>query len=508
MKSNPKKTFLYLVVFGAGASVMAIEMAASRLLAPYFGTSIFIWGNIIGIILIALSLGYWIGGKLADKHPQPEYLLYLIMLAGVLTSSIPILFGWYLKLVIVQISFIAFLIIGSSLAMLFLFFIPVFLLGMVSPFAIRILISTVEESGKTAGSLYAFSTIGSIIGTFLAAFWLIPFWGTKETIYLSALILLFLGAWGLKKKPIFFLLLLLPFLFYFITKDSNIKPVSGLIYEKESPYQYIQVVERDNQYHLRVNDGLGLQSVYDPNHILVGSYYDYYSILPFFQNPQGSKEILLIGLGGGTISHQYLALFQDRFSLNIDGVEIDPEIIKTARQYFDLADQEITIHIADGRNFLEQTDKKYDLLIIDAYAQQIYIPFHLTTKEFFQKTKTNLEKDGILAMNVNAVDLNSDILTRILQTLRSVYPHTYVAPLGEGYNWLVLASFESLDPQEMKEKVDLDLLRDVAEEVAVNFQEIKPDNSIPLLTDNKAPIELLTEKEIFRFLFRQARSPA
>jgi len=327
-----RRIFLYLVVFGAGVSVLAIELAASRLLAPYFGSSIFVWGNIIGTILIALSLGYWIGGKLADQHPNVEYLMYLLIAAGILTSLIPLLFQLYTKLAAVNFSFLTFLIAGSFLAMILLFFFPVFLLGMVSPFAIRIMISDLKSSGKTAGSLYAFSTLGSIVGTFLSAFILIPFWGTKETIYLSALILLFFSAWGLKKKPVFFLLILIPIVLYFVTKGDNIKSVAGLIYEKESPYQFIQIIKKDKRYELRVNDGWGLQSIYDPNSILVNSYYDDYSVLPYFEHPNRAKDVLLIGVGGGTISRQYLAFFQDRISLNIDAVEIDPGVIKAAQQ--------------------------------------------------------------------------------------------------------------------------------------------------------------------------------
>lgn len=503
MKSNRNKIFIYLVVFGAGVSVLAIELAASRLLAPYFGTSIFIWGNIIGIVLIALSLGYWVGGKLADKHPRTEYLMYLLLVAGILASFIPLFFSWYLEFVISNISFLASLIIGSFLAMILLFFGPVFLLGMVSPFALRILLSTVEESGKTAGSLYAFSTIGSIAGTFLSAFWLIPFWGTKETLYLSALILLLLGAVGLKKKPLYFLLVLFPLLLYFITEDNFIKPVSGLIYEKESPYQYLQIVKRDSQYNLLVNDGFGVQSIYDPNNILVESYYDYYSLLPFFQDTEEPKKVLLIGLGGGTISRQYLSFFKN---ISIDAVELDPEVVKAAKQFFDLADQKINIHIADGRSFLAQTKSTYDLLVVDAYAQQIYIPFHLTTQEFFQETKRHLKEQGILAMNVNAVSLDSDLLYGILQTLRSVYPYTYVASLGEGFNWLVVASRDSLDAREMQKRVSIPLLETIAEEISSQFRKIEPDNESMLFTDNKAPIEFLTEREIFDYFLSKSKS--
>jgi len=430
--------------------------------------------------------------------------MYLLMGAGILTSLIPLFFQFYTKLAAVNFSFLTFLLAGSFLAMVLLFFLPVFLLGMISPFAIRIAISDVQSSGKTAGSLYAFSTLGSIVGTFLSAFILIPFWGTKETIYLSALILLVFSAWGLKKKPAFFLLMLIPIALYFVTKGDNIKPVAGLIYEKESPYQYIQITESGDRYELRVNDGLGLQSIYDPNNILVDSYYDSYAVLPYFVHPNRAKDVLLIGVGGGTISRQYLALFQNRIPLDIDAVEIDPEIINAAKQYFDLAQQPISIHVSDGRTFLEQTDRRYDILIVDAYSQQIYIPFYLTTREFFSKTKDHLKEKGILAINVNAASRNSNLLNRILQTLKSVYAHTYLSPLGEGYNWLVLASESDLDLESMKQSVDNPILQPVANDVISGFEEIEINSHYPVLTDNRAPIELLTEKEIMDYLFKKS----
>lgn len=495
--------FLYLVVFGSGISVLAIELAASRLLAPYFGISIFVWGNIIGMILIALSLGYWIGGKLADKHPTIEFLMYIMAAAGVLTSLIPVLFQLYIKIMNVNLSFIVFLIVGSLLAVAFLFFIPVFLLGMVSPFAIRIMLSDIKSSGAVAGSLYAFSTVGSIVGTFLSAFILIPFWGTKETIYLASIVLLLLAGFGLRKKPVFFLLMLVPIGFYFITIQQNIKEVAGLVYEQESPYQFFQVFKRDERYELRVNDGLGLQSIYDPNSVLVNNYYDYYSVLPYFNYPNRKKDILLIDLGGGTISREYLAFFGDRAPLNIDGIEIDPGVIKAGQQFFDLAKQNINIHVSDGRSYLQQTDKNYDIMIVDAYSQQLYIPFHLTTQEFFLETKNHLQENGILAMNVNAVSRDSILLNRIIQTLHSVYSHTYLSPLGEGYNWLVLASASSLDLARMKASIDQQPLIPIANEVISGFEEIESDSRFQILTDNKAPIELLTEKEILDYLLNE-----
>ncbi|MFA6391933.1 MAG: fused MFS/spermidine synthase [Patescibacteria group bacterium] len=504
--NRDKKIFLYSIVFGAGAAVMAIEMAASRLLAPYFGTSIFVWGSIIGVVLIALSLGYWIGGKYADKHPEIECLMLILVVAGLFATFIPILFYQFIEIIIARLLFGAELIIGSFFVMVILFFIPIFLLGMVSPFAIRISVSSVENSGKTAGNLYAFSTIGSILGTFLSSFWLIPFVGTRETIFISSSVLLLLGALGMKKnKFLFYLFVAIPIVFIFLFSKDIIKPSKGLVYEKETPYQYVQVVKEENsdRYLLLINDGHGVQSIYDPKNIILDNYYDYYSVLPYLhKNNTGDLDVLLIGLGGGTISHQYLNLFEDKYNLKIDGVEFDPGVITAAKEYFDLNNQDINIYTSDGRTFLRASDKKYDLIIVDAYAQQIYIPFHLSTQEYFNEVNEHLNENGILAMNINAIKYESRLLQSILQTVKSVYRNTYAVPLGrDGFNWLVVASDKDLEFDSMQKKNSIGILNDIVKEVAQKVITVQQDQSANILYDNKAPVELLTEKEILDFIY-------
>ncbi|MBU0670907.1 fused MFS/spermidine synthase, partial [Patescibacteria group bacterium] len=191
--SKKQTYFLYLFVFICGAAVMCLEMAASRLMAPFFGSSIFVWGNIIGIVLIALTAGYYLGGRVADKHPNKNHLYYYVLVAGVYIAFIPFFFQlMYSDLnlnLIFGNSYILAVIIGSFITALLFFAPPIFLLGFVSPYAIRLATKKIEDAGKIAGSLYAFSTFGSIIGTFGASLLLVPFLGSRETIYISSFFL-------------------------------------------------------------------------------------------------------------------------------------------------------------------------------------------------------------------------------------------------------------------------------------------------------------------------------
>ncbi|MBU0731898.1 fused MFS/spermidine synthase, partial [Patescibacteria group bacterium] len=301
------KYFIYLFVFVCGVAVMFLEMAAARMMAPYFGSSIFVWGNIIGIVLIALSAGYYFGGRIADKYPQKKTLMFFVICAGIYTSFIPIVFKFINDSLnfthYFGSDFLLLVILGSFLSSLLFFAVPIFILGFVSPYAIRLTASDVINAGKVAGSLYAFSTLGSIVGTFGAAFVIVPFWGSRETVYLASFLLLVISAIGLIKKPYLLILALLPVALYFLQAGAAIKDSEEIIYEDDSMYQYIQVKERDGIKVLSVNEGMGTQSIYDSENILTNKYYDYLSISPYISN-KVVKNGLIIGLAGGTLSRQ------------------------------------------------------------------------------------------------------------------------------------------------------------------------------------------------------------
>lgn len=505
MFKRKEKVFIYLVVFTSGAVILAIELAASRLLAPFFGSSIFVWANIIGIVLISLSLGYYAGGKIADQYPQRNVLLKIILIAGIITSFIPVIFKSLSIFIIRGLGGLEFsLILGSFLVIIFLFALPVFLLGMVSPFSIRLLTQELDKTGRVAGSLYAFSTLGSIIGTFGSAFLTIPFWGTKETIFFSSFLLILISVIGLfKKKPLYLLWLLLPIILYLFTHGGVIRAREGLVYEKDSPYQFVQIYQDDSRFNLVINNGLGVQSIYDPQNILVESYYDFFSLLPFLQSSSLDKKVLIIGLAGGTISRQYEYFFDSLFNLEMDGVEIDKTITQAAHEFFDLGSQKINVYNTDGRIFLAQTSKIYDIMVVDVYTQQVYIPFHLTTQEFYQEVSKHLSREGILGINVNAVSQESELLVRITQTIKSVFPYTYVVNVLESYNYIVLGSKEPLDLNHLSEKVNYRELKPLAREVENNYYQVFEVDSSKILKDNKAPVEILTEAMFLKFMIKE-----
>src|SRR5437763_7587086 len=294
---------LILLVFVAGACSLAVELSASRLLAPYFGTSLFVWANLIGLILLYLTVGYYLGGRLADRYPYPATLYLLTICASVLIGLIPFISRpillWSLT------SFATYSVsvfYGSLVSVILLFALPMILLGCVSPFAIRLSVEQVVHSGRTAGQLYAISTAGSILGTFLPVLWLIPTIGTYRTFIVFALSLLFVSIIGLvalrpwtgrpslprrPNKSLLSILLLIPMGLALIGPQGAIKPPSDtggggvLVTERESPYNYIQVVRAGDEMQLVLNEGLGVHSIYNPNRVLTNGPWDYFLIAPF-----------------------------------------------------------------------------------------------------------------------------------------------------------------------------------------------------------------------------------
>src|SRR5579884_3362642 len=271
------KYLLIVLVFVSGMTSLALEMCASRLLSAYFGTSQFIWANLIGLILLYLTVGYFLGGRIADRYPSQRVLCSITALAGLATSIIPFVSQGVLNWSIVGIQQISVSIFVSSLlGSILLFAVPVTLLGLVSPFAIRLVTKEVKQSGRVSGSLYAISTLGSILGAFLPVLWLIPTFGVRRTLLIFGVLLFAASLWGLRWRwrPAFLLVLIavaLPL--------GPLKDIPGLIYEQESLYNYIQVVQLpDGTRELMLNEGDAIHSVYypDPHRVLTGWYWDYF----------------------------------------------------------------------------------------------------------------------------------------------------------------------------------------------------------------------------------------
>lgn len=492
-----KKSFFFIFVFITGAAIMMIEMVAFRLMTLYFGASLFVWANVIGLVMIALSVGYYFGGKLADLHPQRKILMFIVLSAGICVSFLPI-FSQLTLPYFVRISpetspFFGSLILSSFFFILLLFLVPVSLLGAVSPFVIRLQNREVETTGYTSGSIYAFSTVGSIFGTFFSSFLTIPFFGIKETILISAVCLILISLIGLTpelKKP-FFLILLFPIFLNLIPFEKR----QGLIYEKESFHGLIEVIEdKDLGYVLDINRS-GRWSVYHPDKILTGMYFDYFTPIYFLLDEKENLDVLIIGHAGGVFSRQYSYFFGDK-NLKIDGIELDPEVSKAAYKFFDLKSQKgLNVINEDGRIYLQNSEKQYDLILIDAYIGGLYIPFQLSTKEFFELTKSHLKESGILAIMVLAEDQKEKTFQCLSQTIKSVYPHTFYFPGGTKREYIVVGSKLPLEDKfpNLEKRTDIEELKKLSLEIAEEFQKIQETKRKCLLTDNRAPTEMLRE---------------
>ncbi|MFC1599064.1 fused MFS/spermidine synthase, partial [Patescibacteria group bacterium] len=281
-KDKTKKIYLLVLAFTSGLTIMAVEITASRLIAPYFGTSTFIWTNIIGVIMVALSIGYYVGGKISDRIPDIKLLLEIILVACLILLIIPFVISPLVGIVVDNILFLQsasiMIFLGSLITVSVLFIIPILLLGVVSPFIIKLLAVDEQRIGTDAGLVFSISTIGSIIGTFLPILVFIPFLGSRKTMICFALLLAFIALTGLvnKKWHLLFFTLLLPFVFLNLT---TIKPAQGFVFEDESAYQYFQIVDEGYLRLLKPNEGMGVASVYNMNEpaVLTGYYYDYYN---------------------------------------------------------------------------------------------------------------------------------------------------------------------------------------------------------------------------------------
>lgn len=490
------KKFYFIFVFITGAAIMMLEMVAFKITVPYFGSSLFIWANIIGLVMIALSVGYYFGGKFVDKHPDAKYLMYIVLGAGLYSGAISF-FSQFFRLKPMNV------ITGSFLYILLLFVPPIFLLGAVSPFVTRLLNLGLETTGQIAGKVYAFSTIGSVFGTFFSSFLAIPFLGIKKTLFISGLVLLTLGISGLflKKEKHFTpkesLLSLLIFLILLSFQFSFPNP-SNIIYEKESFYGLVQVKKMEDGIYLDINSS-GRWSVYHPKKILTNMYFDYFLPLYYLLDKKENIDMLIIGHAGGVFSRQYSHFFGDR-NIRIDGVELDPEVTRVAYKYFDIGSYKgLKVINEDGRIFLQKTNKKYDLILIDAIVGNLYIPFQLATKEFFELTNEHLKGGGILAQTIIAPGKNSLSVQCLISTAGNIYPYIYLfelmtqekikTPIKE---IIMIASQKDLAAKilNLKERTNIDQLRILSEKISGGIEKVSP-RSPCVLTDDRDLIEIL-----------------
>lgn len=488
MPAAVNRYFLRAFVFGIGAAVMAVEFGAQRLIAPFFGSSQIVWGTLIGLILLALTGGYAIGGRLADRFPSPVPLGGIALVAGIYIAILPAMARPLLSAMIAGLLATPGGVVILTFAGVALLFVPpVAALGAASPYAVRLAIEGAETAGTRAGSLYAWSTGGSIAGTFLAVFILIPDLGVRETLWLASGVLILLGAAATGRRlPAS--LLIVP-LIAALTAPALLKPVPHLLAEVETPYQFAQVYQTGDQVALSVNDAAGIQSVYTP-HRLTGMYYDDFLTLPFRFPRRQPISALLIGMAAGTIPTLFARDVRPYRTVHLTGVEIDPALTALGRRYFHLRPGSARVVHADGRVYLESIRRSYNLIMVDAYNNEIYIPFALSTREFFALCRAHLRAGGILALNVNAISPHAELLEAFERTLRAAFPDVAVAQAYGAYNYLLVASTHPLsapDPAAVPR-----FLGPAAAGLAAGWHEPHPGHGL-ILTDDRAPVEALTD---------------
>lgn len=501
--------YLYITEFFAGMAVMAVELGASRLLAPYFSSSQIVWTIIIGTIMIAMALGNVIGGKWADKGDGPDKLFTRILIAAIWIAFIPVL-GKYIILAITGLMIVTvstgLLIWSSFAACMIIFVFPLFLLGTVTPSLIKYTISDIGESGSVAGKLGACNTIGSIIGTFLPTFVTIPSVGTSATFLIFAGILIIIAAvyfltakCGKIKKVILGAGSALFIIACVFGHSSNFAFWNdSLTYEGESIYNYLQVADNDRATMLSTNVLFGVQSIRMKSSDLTGMYYDYALAAPTMAMYAGEKakssedlDILILGMGTGTFGMQCTKFFPGS---EVTGVEIDEKITDLAHEYFELSD-DIVVHTYDGRAYLQADKGKYDVIMVDAY-QDITIPFQMSSVEFFTMVRDHLKDGGVMVVNMNMHGYDEtggpDITNYLSDTVASVFPNVVVVDVRNSTNRELFASVdtdmmsalskgcENVPDGGLKKQ-----LTDVRERLSVHESEGL------VLTDDKAPVELL-----------------
>jgi len=496
------KTYLYLTEFFSGMGVMAVELAASRLIAPYFSSSQIVWTIIIATIMIAMALGNIWGGRQADRDPDPDRLYRRILVAAIWIAAIPVV-GRYVILGVSALLILAvdtnYLIWAALVTCLLVFVYPLFLLGTVTPSLVKYSVGNLADTGTVVGRLGAYNTIGSILGTFLPTFVTIPAVGTAATFLIFSGVLLALAAayfFSERRHVVLTAVLIAVYLACAILgSGGKVAFWQGkLAYEGESVYNYLQVTDDDDSTVLSTNVLFGVQSIRIKTGGLTGMYYDYALAAPALAGVADAPgRLLVLGMGTGTYATQCQQYFPQ---LTATGVEIDDKITDLAHRYFAL-DPGIKVYTYDGRAFLQADKGRYDVIMVDAY-RDITIPFQMSTVEFFRLVADHLTAGGVMVMNMNMyTDAPDSINDYLSDTVAAVFPYVYTVDVAGSTNRELFATADGQAAAAMAGRLDQvsdAALRRFLSGVAPQLQAYRPGSLV--MTDDKAPVELLGMKVI------------
>lgn len=529
---------LYVIVFMSGAVLMSLEMIGSRLLAPTFGTSIYVWGALITVVMTALTLGYYLGGKAADRRPDSRAMVLILGVAGLLVGFLPF---WY-----IPVSYSLAMLgprSGSLVAAFAFFFLPSILLAMISPYGVKLASHSLTTIGNTAGRLSAISSAGSIIGTIVTSFFLIPAIGVRNIVHTLGIILLLMAAVALvapaysqthkrtkrgSGKPtrllmsvmsILLAIAMLVLLWWLIPLHVGPHPpgVAQTLYSRDTLYHNITVDQVGDERHLHFDNSYQ-SAIYVNDPLRMAFLYTSYLHLGVVARPE-PRSALFIGLGGGSAPSSFLHNYPSL--KRIDVAEIDPEVVNVARRYFMLPDDpRLKVTVQDGRLFVERKARElargdgipYDIIVIDAYFSDT-IPYHLTTYQFAERLQEILSPDGVLAFNIIGAlaGPRSQLLRSMIRTFAKVFPQLYLFPVGGWYgkedyyerNVILIAARHSVrwDFKVWRERAErLYMAGIVRENVPLFVESLVRDSRLtdasylkdaPLLTDDFAPVDTL-----------------
>lgn len=508
--SSSSRAYLYLTVFIAGMTTLAVEFTTSRMLQTVYGTSNIVWANVIGLVLLFLTLGYYLGGRLADRHPDAGLFYWLVALAGFCSVFFLLLTSLILRnaagaLASVNVGAILSSLLGVVLALA----VPVTLLGCISPFAVRLGVRNIAEAGRISGRIYALSTLGSLLGTYLPVLLIIPTAGSRiaAVIFGSILVLVgIVGVWRQKRRGrsavVLLPLMLLPFIAAWT--GGGVKSYPGQVFETESAYNYVQVIRQEECNYLLLNEGQAYHSYYCDGGVVPRiSVWSIMLAAPYFKEPVEQMpvgSVAVIGLAAGTIPKQFTQAYG---RIPIDGIELDPVIVQVGKEYFDLNEPNINIVVGDGRYMLNRLDRKYDVVTLDAYKVP-YIPWHLTTQEFFSEVKEHLTEDGVFALNVGRVPSDRRLVEAITATLLRVYPSVHTIDVPGSLNSILVATMKPTDAKNLErnleriDPVNQNLLRRAIETAVEGLVPTKGSNTI--FKDSRAPVETMIDSIVIRYL--------
>lgn len=517
---------LLLTAFVSGAATLAVETGTKRLIASFFSSSNVVWAGVIGMTLLYLMVGYFLGGRLIDRWPSPTLGYGLTAWAALGVGVLPAVSLPVLRAAIDALQQFD---IGTTLLASFgvgiLFLVPVTLLGCVVPVLIRLSIQKVISAGQVTGLLYAVSTLGGLAGVFGTTLYWIPHIGTPATFSLHAIALMAVALVGLSvtsgwrslkyaAPAVVLLAIVIP-----INLHRPLKPPlegTTLLYEAETPYNYIQVDQlSDGTRYLLINESLAVHSIYSPTRLDTGGSWDFFAAAPFFNaqpyTPDRVQKMALIGLAAGTVARQYTAAFGP---VHIDGIELDPGVVAAGRRYFEMNEPNLNVIVQDGRFALRQLGGGYQVIGIDAYRPP-YIPWQLTTREFFQEVQSHLAWDGVVVINVGRTDTDRRLIQAMTATLLQVFPSVHTMDVPDAFNSVLVATNQPTDDQNLalntawlSRNTRLQpFLKLVLDRAAAA---VSPTQASSLVfTDDRAPVEMIADTTVLGFMLeKQGNAPA